>query len=127
MKKHSGAFMNTSNKPDHPIIGLDLAQPIQATWVELARALAPLHRWVKADVDELHDIWLKGVPSPEYTVAVPGAVFDERRPRAGDKLIHIVPPLPVARWIEKLSAKRGFPFTMRQAFAITQGEVDLGF
>lgn len=111
---------------EYPIIALDLAQPIIATWVELAKALAPLHLWVKADVDELHDIWLKGVPSPQYKVAVPGKVFDERRPRQGDLLKHIVPPLPVANWIEKMSAKRGFPFTMRQALAITQGDVDLG-
>jgi hypothetical protein len=106
-------------------IGVDLAQPVICTWVELARAMADLHRWEKAPLDELHDIWLKGVPTPDYRVAVPGAVFDERRPRPGDVLKHIVPPLPIARWIEQISARRGFPYSAKQAIAITQGQVEL--
>lgn len=106
-------------------VGVDMAQPVICTWVELARAMADLHRWEKAHVDELHDIWLKGVPSPDYKVALPGETFDERKPRQGDVLKHIVSPIPLANWIETLSAKRGFPYSAHQAMAITQGQVEL--
>ncbi len=116
--------MSATNEP-LKAVGVNLAQPVICTWVELARAMADLHRWEKAPLDELHDIWLKGVPSPDYKVAVVGAVFDERRPRVGDVLKHILPPLPIANWIKQISAKRGFPYSDNQAMAITQGQVEL--
>ena len=115
--------MSATNKQ----IVLNTAEPLIVTWIELRNALAPLHLWVKADVDELHDVWLKGAPSLTYKVALPGEVFDERKPRPGDVFKHIVPPMAVAHWIEKISAKRGFPYSFRQSLAITQGEIDPGY
>lgn len=116
--------MSGTNEPVKAV-GVDVAQPVICSWVQLARATQDLHRWEKGPLDELHDIWLKGAPTPDYQVAVAGKTFDERRPRVGDVLTHIVPPLPIAQWIKTMSARRGFPYSDRQALAITQGQVEL--
>ncbi len=117
--------MSETNEP--LIVGPDMAQALICTWPELAAAMAELHLWNKGDVDDLHDVWMTGVPSPDYKVAIVGANFDERKPRVGDHMTHVVSPFILAKWIEKISAKRGFPYSSWQAFALTQGEVDLGF
>lgn len=112
---------------DDKLIQVHMANALICTWLELEKALEPLHLNDKADVDELHDIWLsQGVPAPSYRVALPGERFDERNPRPGDNLKHVVNPLAVAKWIQDVSAKRGFPYNERQAINMTQGVMDDG-
>ena len=115
--------MNTQS----PII-ISHADALFCTWVQLYAALEPLHQGDKADVDRLHDIWLTaGVPAPSYTVALPGKRFDERHPRPGDHLTHILPPTALVKWIQDVSARRGFPYSERQSLSIAMGREDYGF
>jgi hypothetical protein len=110
----------------NPII-IDQTQALFCTWLQLYKALEPLHQGNQADINRLHDVWLDGVPSPQYKVAVPGKVFDERHPRQGDYLVHIVSPLNLAKWIQEVSARRGFPYSERQSLSIALGQEDYGF
>jgi len=111
---------------NQPII-LNKADALFCTWLELCKAMEPLHQGNPADVNRLHDVWLDGVPAPEYKVAIQGARFDERTPRPGDHFKHIISPLPLAKWIQEVSARRGFPYSERQSVAIAMGEIDTGF
>ena len=108
-------------------VNLDLAQPLIATWLELQAAFAPLHMHEDAEVNRLHDIYVNSVPAPSYTVAVPGANFDERKPRVGDNFKHVINPLALAKWIREVSTRRGFPYSERQALNIALGIEDYGF
>lgn len=101
---------------------IDTAQAVICTWLQLERAMYALHLGNKDDIERLHDVWLSGVPAPDYTVAVVGAAFDERKPRPGDNFKHVVSPLALAKWIEDVSAKRGFPYSSQQALDVTQGQ-----
>lgn len=103
------------------------ANPLICTWLELERAFAALHMGDPADVNRLHDVYVNSVPDASYRVALPGKAFDERHPRAGDHLKHVINPLALAKWIEEVSAKHGFPYTARQAMNIAQGIEDYGF
>lgn len=110
---------------DTPIT-VDMAQVLECTWPQLKQAMYPLHLNNADDVNRLHDVWLYGgVPSPEYRVALPGERFDERTPRPGDNLVHLVMPTALAQWIEEMSARRGFPYSSQQAMNITQGKVSI--
>jgi hypothetical protein len=103
------------------------ANPLVCTWLELRAAFAALHLNIEADVTRLHDVYVNSVPDASYRVALPGEMFDERRPRPGDNLKHVINPLALAKWIEEVSAKHGFPYTARQALNIAQGIEDYGF
>lgn len=115
----------TIRASDTPIT-IDMARPLECTWLQLQQAMYPLHLNNPGDVTRLHDVWLYGgVPSPSYRVALPGEQFDERNPRPGDHLVHLVMPTALATWIEEMSAKRGFPYSAQQAMNITQGKVSI--
>lgn len=105
---------------------IDLVTPLICTWLELVKVFEPLHMHEQSEVDRLHDIYVNSVPDLSYTVAVPGARFDERKPRPGDNLKHIINPLALAKWIQQISAKRGFPYSERQALNIVFGVEDYG-
>lgn len=82
-----------------------------------------MHQGNQDDINRLHDVWLSaGVPAPDYTVAIPGAAFDERKPRVGDHFNHVVNPLAVAKWVQDVSQRRGFPYSELQALQIVMGE-----
>lgn len=104
------------------VVQLNYSAPLVCTWNQLARAFADLHLWDKADVDRLHDVFVNSVPSPQYTVAIRGAKFDERNPRPGDFFEHVINPLALTQWIKEVSAKRGFPFDDRTARQIMDGQ-----
>lgn len=101
--------------------------PLVCTWLELQAAFASLHENNEADVNRLHDVYVNSVPDLSYTVALPGKSFDERRPRAGDNLKHVINPLALAKWIEDVSNRRGFPYNARQALNMIFGIPDYGF
>jgi hypothetical protein len=98
-------------------------KPIVVTFYDLKRALAPLHQYVKADVDRLHDLWKLGAPSPDSRILIP-AKYDERlnQKAMGNYEKRIVFPTALATWIQDVSARRGFPYTFQQALAIVLGE-----
>ena len=106
---------------------LIVGNPLVCTWLELRAAFATLHDNVEADVNRLHDVYVNSVPDASYTVALPGKSFDERRPRHGDNLKHVINPLALAKWIEEVSKARGFPFNARQALNLIYGIPDYGF
>lgn len=109
-------------------INLDYTNnPLICTWLELRWAFEQLHMNDEADVGRLHDIYVNSVPAPDYRVALPGQSFDERNPRAGDNLKHVINPLALMKWIEEVSTKHGFPYSSRQAFNIIDGVEDYGF
>ncbi len=109
-------------------LNLDLANnPLICTWLELTAAFSPLHMDDPADVNRLHDVYVNSVPAPSYRVELPGQSFDERNPRPGDHLKHVINPLALAKWIEEVSIKHGFPYTARQALNMINGVEDFGF
>lgn len=107
-------------------INLDLANPLIVTWLELAAIFAPLHMNEPAEVSRLHDIWAQSMPAPTWTVAIPGKAFDERAPKVGDNFKTVVNPLALIAWIREVSAKRGFPYSERQAANLLYGVEDYG-
>lgn len=103
------------------------ANPLVCTWLELQAAFSSLHENNEADVNRLHDIYVNSVPDLSYRVALPGKSFDERRPRQGDNFKHVINPLALAKWIEDVSKRRGFPYSVRQSLNMVFGMEDYGF
>lgn len=100
-------------------------KPLVTSFPDLCKALEALHRWEKARVASLHDVWLQGAPSPDSIIRVP-AHFDERKRQPGNVVKRIVFPTPLAQWIVDVSAARGMPLTMRQGLAMVEGKEDYG-
>lgn len=95
-------------------------KPLIATWLELYQAMYALHLGEKADVDRLHDLWLLGAPTPDSRIL--RSSYDPRLVQPGNVEKRIVFPMALAKWIVEVSTRRGFPYSMPQALAATQGE-----
>lgn len=102
------------------------AKPITATFRQLAAATADMHLWNRRYLSTLHDLWLKGAPTPDSIIRSPKG-YDPRKAQAGNFEARLILPTQLARWIEDVTAARGMPLTYRQSLRIAQGEVDYGF
>lgn len=80
--------------------------PLVVTWPQLEAAFARLHLGEKRYVDALHDIWLRGTPTPDSIVRVP-LHYDERKRQPGNVVRRIVPESAVRAWAEDVGAARG--------------------
>ncbi len=99
--------------------------PISVTFVELATAFADLHRGSKPMLDRLHDVWKLGAPTPTSIIRDPRG-YDERVVQAGNVERRLLLPVPLAQWIQDVSAARGMPLTARQAANMVMGKTDYG-
>lgn len=99
--------------------------PIFVTFRELTAVLAPLHLGVQADLDRLHDIWKQGAPSPDSVIRTP-ARYDPRVGQAGNVEKRLMLYTQLAQWIVDVSARRGFPYTLKQTVNLLHGRADYG-
>lgn len=94
-------------------------KPVICEFWQLAYALRKLHMWQKTDVDNLHDVWMKGAPGPESIVRNP-AVFDVRGIQAGNIERRAVYPKQLAQWVEDVTKRRGIEVTPAQALELVR-------
>lgn len=81
-------------------------KPIIATFPELFYAMKSLHRFQKKHVDNLHDCWMKGAPSPRSRVLNPKG-FDERKAQHGNYVARIVFPTLLTKWVQETAHEIG--------------------
>lgn len=91
-----------------------MQKPLIITFYELAQNLAPLHMWHRADVDNLHDIWLRGAPTPNSIVRNP-THYDPRKIQAGNFEARIVVPSMLTQWVVDVCQRRGITPEVGQA------------
>jgi hypothetical protein len=100
---------------------VETLKPLTLTWLELVQVMAPLHMFIKADLDSLHDIWKFGAPIPQSRILNPKD-YDERLVQKGNYEERIIFPRMLAKWIVDVSKRRGFHYDEVQALALTQGK-----
>ena len=100
--------------------------PLICTFVQLRDALEPMHMNAPADVDNLHDIWRRGAPTPESGIFNPAVSYDERKVQPLNHVARIIPPSHLVKWITDVTARRGMPITPKQALNILSGKADYG-
>lgn len=103
---------------------IKVLKPLVVTFVDLCAALEPLHLNERARIDELHDIWMKGAPSPDSRILMPNH-YDPRLRQPGNVEKRIVIHTMLAQWIMDTSRLRGFPYTMAQSLAVIGGEIEV--
>lgn len=90
-------------------------RPLICTFYELTFALRSLHGWQKPLIDDLHDIWRSGAPTPDSRVLNPNA-YDPRIPfQRGNYEKRLVLPTPLTQWVQNAVAQRGIPATFDDA------------
>jgi hypothetical protein len=83
-----------------------MQKPLIITFRDLAHKLAPLHLWHKTAVDDLHDIWKKGAPTPNSIVRNPVG-YDPRKIQPGNYEARIVVPSMLTQWVIDVCKSRG--------------------
>lgn len=96
-----------------------MQKPIIITFRDLAQNFAPLHLWHKADVDNLHDIWVKGAVTPNSIVRNPVG-YDPRLQQPGNYEARIIIPSMLTQWVIDVSKRRGI--TIERAQQLVQGK-----
>lgn len=89
-------------------------KPMICTFLQLQCALQGLHRWQKPLVDDLHDVWLKGAPTPDSRILQPRG-YDPRKAQAGNMEKRIVLPAQLEAWVQQTGARRGVQMTLADA------------
>jgi hypothetical protein len=92
-------------------------KPFFITFRALSAALWPLHLNVKADLDRLHDTWLKGSPSPDSIVRNPKG-YDPRLKQAGNIERRLMLPTALGQWVVDVTTRRGEPMPLERAVAM---------
>lgn len=83
-----------------------MQKPIIITFRELATNLAPLHMWHKSDVDNLHDVFLKGAVTPDSIIRNPKH-YDPRLKQYGNYEARIMIPAMLSQWVVDVCQRRG--------------------
>lgn len=90
------------------------------TFRMLAFALQRLHMGEQRHIDTLHDVWMKGAPSPDSIVRNPKG-YDPRKLQAGNVEKRLLLPTQVSAWVEDVTKARGIACTADQALTMVQG------
>ncbi len=98
-------------------------KPLVCTFYQLTKATEALHQGDKGMIADLHDIWLKGAPTPDSRILLMKH-YDPRKVQTGNLEKRIVLPTLLANWIMQTSAKRGFPYTYKQSLNMALGQED---
>ena len=85
-------------------------KPLIATYLQLAYSLRSLHRYEKAHLDNLHDIWMKGAPAPNSIIR-DVKHNDPRKVVAGNYEARIVLPTLLTSWIMERAGAIGVQMT----------------
>lgn len=99
-------------------------KPFFVSFFDLCMALQTLHVWDRGAISDLHDVWLKGAPSPDSQVIIKN--YDPRLRQEGAREKRLILPTRLAAWIVMQSERRGMPLTMKQAANIVTGQPDYG-
>ena len=98
---------------------------VLATCPQLLDALSILHMYQEPYLSDLIDIWKESVPEinikQKFLVGLQH--YDPRNDHITRR--HVL-PFSLAKWIEEVSAKRGYPYTYQQALNLVKGEEDYG-
>jgi hypothetical protein len=95
------------------------------TFRELSGVTSWLHLNHTGDLAMLHDVWMQGAPSLDSRILVTKG-YDPRKFQPGNVEERLILPIPFAKWIQDVSARRGFPYTFEQSIKLTFGEADYG-
>lgn len=96
-----------------------MQKPLIITFRDLAHNFAPLHQWYPPDVDNLHDIWSAGAPTPNSIIRNPKH-YDPRKLQAGNFEAHIIIPSMLTQWVVDVCKRRGI--TPKVAQQLVSGE-----
>lgn len=91
-----------------------MSKPLICTFAQLQHALQRLHRWNPALIADLHDVWLKGAPTPDSIIRQPNG-YDPRLVQAGNVEKRIVFPKLLESWMQHVGAKQGVQMTSADA------------
>jgi hypothetical protein len=94
--------------------------PTFVTFWQLNYALQRLHLNEQRHIDTLHDVWMKGAPSPDSIVRDPRG-YDPRKVQAGNVEKRLLLPTQIAAWVEDVTKTRGIACTAEQALYMVQG------
>jgi hypothetical protein len=81
-------------------------KPLSCSYVELYAALTPLHLHNKMFTNNLHDVWLKGAPTPDSRILNPKG-YDPRLRQRGNVEKRLVLPQPLFQWVKEVIQWRG--------------------
>lgn len=90
------------------------------TFYQLSFALQRLHMGEQRHINTLHDVWLRGAPSPDSIVRNPKG-YDPRVPQAGNVEKRLLLPKQISAWVEDVAKARGIACTPEQALTMIQG------
>lgn len=100
-------------------------QPIICTFYMLQVALQSLHLNERKHMATLHDVWLKGAPTPDSRIQVPQG-YDPRLIQLGNVERRIVLPKLLEAWMQDVGKTRGVPMTLADARKLI-GAIKLGW
>ena len=90
-------------------------KPISLTFYELSVATRAIHGWYKPDVDRLHDVWLKGAPTPDSRL-LNVKIYDPRKVQMGNVEKRLILPKLFAQWFDEVAKRRGFSLQANTAY-----------
>lgn len=88
-------------------------KPLIVTFRQLCFSLQALHHWQKTHVDTLHDVWMRGAPSPRSRVQNPKG-YDPRKQQEGNYEARIVLPTMLTKWIQERTTALGLQIDTTQ-------------
>ena len=96
---------------------INAGKPLICTFRELAQVTHALHQNDRGWLDNLHDVWMMGAPTPNSIVRDPKH-YDPRLKQKGNYEARIVFPTALAKWVISCIQTRGFNMTIEQAFDV---------
>lgn len=81
-------------------------KPVSLTFFQLSVSLQSLHEWHKPDVDRLHDVWLRGAPTPDSRI-LDIAHYDPRKVQQGNVEKRLIIPALFVAWFNEVAERRG--------------------
>lgn len=95
-------------------------KPTFVAFYQLSFALQRLHMGEQRHINTLHDVWMKGAPSPDSIVRNPKG-YDPRKLQAGNVEKRLLLPKQISAWVEDVTKARGIACTPEQALTMVQG------
>jgi hypothetical protein len=90
-------------------------KPVSLTFYQLAVSLQVIHVWNKPDVDRLHDLWLKGAPTPDSRL-LDMKNYDPRTVQAGNVEKRLIIPPSFVDWFNDVAKRRGLNLQPETAY-----------
>ena len=90
-------------------------KPVALTFFQLSVATKALHQWHKPDVDRLHDVWMKGAPTPDSRL-LDIKNYDPRKLQAGNVEKRLILPTYFIPWFNDVAERRSLDVHPRTAW-----------